>query len=50
MYLTYDGWRTLLKKLPGVVSVDVEPLDRVSGLVHHTLFQARFGSVTSRVE
>lgn len=50
MYLTYDGWRALLEKLPGVVSVEVEPLDRISGLVHHTLFQARLGSVTSRVE
>ena len=41
MYLTYDGWRDLLQALPRVVSVDVEPLDRISGLVHHTLFQAR---------
>ena len=41
MYLTYDGWRTLLEELPGVVSVEVEPLDRISGLVHHTLFHAR---------
>lgn len=41
MYLTYDGWRDLLKTLPRVNSVEVEPLDRVSGLVHHTLFQAR---------
>ena len=41
MYLTYDGWQALLAALPGVVSVDVEPLDRVSGLVHHTLFHAR---------
>jgi SAM-dependent methyltransferase len=38
MYLTYDGWRTLLEELPGVASVEVEPLDRISGLVHHTLF------------
>jgi SAM-dependent methyltransferase len=50
MYLTYDGWRALLEKLPGVVSVEVEPLDRVSGLVHHTLFQASLGTVTCRVE
>jgi SAM-dependent methyltransferase len=41
MYLTYQGWRELLGELPGVVSVEVEPLDRVSGLVHHTLFHAR---------
>ena len=50
MYLTYDGWRALLEELPGVISVEVEPLDRISGLVHHTLFQARLGTVTSRVE
>ena len=51
MYLTYDGWRALLAELPGVVSVEVEPLDRISGLVHHTLFHARLGSaVTSPVE
>jgi SAM-dependent methyltransferase len=41
MYLTYDGWRTLLEALPRAMSVDVEPLDRVSGLVHHTLFHVR---------
>ena len=41
MYLTYDGWREMLKALPGVGAVEVEPLDRLSGLVHHTLFQAR---------
>lgn len=41
MYLTYDGWRDLLQALPRVVSVEVEPLDRVSGLIHHTLFHAR---------
>jgi SAM-dependent methyltransferase len=50
MYLTYAGWRTFLEELPGVVAVEVEPLDRISGLVHHTLFQARLGTVTSRVE
>jgi SAM-dependent methyltransferase len=50
MYLTYDGWRTLLDALPGVASVEVEPLDRISGLIHHTLFQARLEAVTSRVE
>jgi SAM-dependent methyltransferase len=50
MYLTYDGWRMLLEGLPGVASVDVEPLDRVSGLVHHTLFHARLEPVTSQVE
>ena len=51
MYLTYDGWRVLLAALPGVVSVEVEPLDRISGLVHHTLFHARLGAaVTSAVE
>jgi SAM-dependent methyltransferase len=50
MYLTYSGWRALLEALPGIVSVEVEPLDRISGLVHHTLFQARLGTVTSRVE
>jgi hypothetical protein len=41
MYLTYDGWRAFLKQVPGVASVEVEPLDRVSGLIHHTLFHAR---------
>jgi SAM-dependent methyltransferase len=51
MYLTYEGWRTLLAEIPGVVTVEVEPLDRISGLVHHTLFRARLGSVvTSPVE
>lgn len=50
MYLTYDGWRTLLEGLPRVASVDVEPLGRVSGLVHHTLFHARLEPVTSGVE
>jgi SAM-dependent methyltransferase len=50
MYLTYDGWRTLLDALPGVASVEVEPLDRISGLIHHTLFHARLEAVTSRVE
>jgi SAM-dependent methyltransferase len=50
MYLTYDGWRSLLEGLPGVASVEVEPMDRVSGLVHHTLFQARLEAVTSGVE
>jgi SAM-dependent methyltransferase len=41
MYLTYEGWRQLLGELPRVASVEVEPLDRVSGLLHHTLFHAR---------
>jgi SAM-dependent methyltransferase len=41
MYLTYEGWRELLAALPGAASVEVEPLDRVSGLVHHTLFHVR---------
>jgi SAM-dependent methyltransferase len=50
MYLTYDGWRALLEGLPGVAAVQVEPLARISGLVHHTLFQARLTAVTSRVE
>ncbi|MFL6519586.1 MAG: class I SAM-dependent methyltransferase [Chthoniobacterales bacterium] len=50
MYLTYDGWRRLLEEVPGVATVEVEPLDRVSALVHHTLFQARLKAVTSRVE
>jgi hypothetical protein len=40
MYLTYEGWRALLMEVQGVVSVEVEPLDRVSGLIHHTLFHA----------
>lgn len=44
MYLTYDGWRGLLEALPGVAGVEVEPLDRISGLVHHTLFHARLAS------
>jgi SAM-dependent methyltransferase len=46
MYLTYEGWRRLLMEVPGVVSVEVEPLDRVSGLIHHTLFHARLESRT----
>ena len=51
MYLTYDGWGALLNELPGVVSVEVEPLDRISGLVHHTLFHAHLRrAVTSLVE
>jgi hypothetical protein len=50
MYLTYEGWRQLLDELPRVASVEVEPLDRVSGLVHHTLFHARLASVTRPVE
>jgi SAM-dependent methyltransferase len=44
MYLTYDGWRRLLEALPGVAAVEVEPLDRISGLVHHTLFHVRLAS------
>ena len=40
MYLTYDGWTSLLKTVPRVISVEVEPLDRFSSLVHHTLFVA----------
>jgi SAM-dependent methyltransferase len=50
MYLTYDGWCALLDALPGVASVEVEPLDRISGLVHHTLFHARLEAVTSLFE
>jgi SAM-dependent methyltransferase len=50
MYLTYDGWRSLLEALPGVGAVEVEPLDRLSGLVHHTLFHVRLAAVTSPVE
>jgi SAM-dependent methyltransferase len=41
MYLTYNGWRAVLQSLPRVASVEVEPLDRISGLIHHTLFHAR---------
>jgi SAM-dependent methyltransferase len=47
MYLTYDGWRDLLQALPQVASVEVEPLDRISGLVHHTLFHARLPGVNT---
>ena len=50
MYLTYDGWRALLKELPGVASVEVEPLDRISGLMHHTLFHARLQPILNEVE
>jgi SAM-dependent methyltransferase len=50
MYLTYEGWRALLEELPGVVSVEVEPLDRISGLVHHTLFHARLASGTDALQ
>jgi len=53
MYLTYDGWRGLLEALPGVAAVEVEPLDRISGLVHHTLFHVRLhpvsGAMSSQV-
>jgi ubiquinone/menaquinone biosynthesis C-methylase UbiE len=45
MYLTYDGWRELLKELPRVASVEVEPLDAISGLVHHTLFHVQLSPV-----
>ncbi len=45
MYLTYDAWRDLLAVLPGAESVEVEPLDRVSGLIHHTLFHVRLAPV-----
>jgi len=41
MYLTYEGWRALLAALPRAASVEIEPLDRVSGLLHHTLFHVR---------
>ena len=44
MYLTYDGWRSLLEGLPKATSVEIEPLDRISGLVHHTLFHVRLSS------
>ena len=50
MYLTYDGWRQLLEKLPRVASVEIEPLDRVSGLVHHTLFHGRLQPLLNGVE
>jgi SAM-dependent methyltransferase len=50
MYLTYDGWRALLKEVPGVGSVEVEPLDRISGLVHHTLFHVRLASDTDALQ
>ncbi|HKP93051.1 MAG TPA: class I SAM-dependent methyltransferase [Chthoniobacterales bacterium] len=41
MYLTYAEWSALLGKISGGAVVEVEPLDRVSGLIHHTLFHAR---------
>jgi SAM-dependent methyltransferase len=47
MYLTYDGWRKLLEELPGAASVEVEPLDRISGLIHHTLFHVRLRQLAS---
>ncbi|HZE56913.1 MAG TPA: class I SAM-dependent methyltransferase [Chthoniobacterales bacterium] len=51
MYLTYDGWRALLEMLPRVASVEIEPLDRISGLVHHTLFHVQLKAVvTNQVE
>ncbi len=50
MYLTYDGWRELLGELPRVGSVEVEPLDRISGLVHHTLFHVRLQPLLNGVE
>ena len=40
MYLTCDNWTSLLESVPGVKSVEVAPLARFSGLVHHTLFAA----------
>jgi SAM-dependent methyltransferase len=48
MYLTYEGWRALLMELPGVAWVELEPLDRISGLVHHTLFHVQLGSAVTR--
>ena len=51
MYLTYEGWRALLETLPRVASVAIEPLDRISGLVHHTLFHVQLKAVvTNQVE
>ena len=44
MYLTYAEWSALLREISGVDTVEVEPLDRVSGLIHHTLFHARLGA------
>jgi ubiquinone/menaquinone biosynthesis C-methylase UbiE len=44
MYLTYRGWSELLEKLPRVTKVEVVPLDRISGLIHHTLFQAQLSA------
>jgi SAM-dependent methyltransferase len=43
MYLTHREWTTILQGLPGAESVEVEQLDRVSGLVHHCLFHVRLG-------
>lgn len=48
MYLTYDAWRALLETLPRVTSVEIEPLDRVSGLVHHTLFHVHLSPTVTR--
>ena len=51
MYLTFEGWRALLETLPRVASVAIEPLDRISGLVHHTLFHVQLKAVvTNQVE
>ena len=41
MYLIHQDWAALLSQLPLAASVEVEPLDRLSGLVHHTLFEVR---------
>jgi SAM-dependent methyltransferase len=41
MYLTYSEWVELLQTVPGLIAVEVEPLDRISGLIHHTLIHAR---------
>lgn len=47
MYLTCDGWTSLLETVPGVISVEVEPLDRFSALVHHTLFTATLNRISA---
>jgi SAM-dependent methyltransferase len=41
MFLTHREWVALLEALPPVASVSIEPLDTISVLTHHTMFDVR---------
>ena len=47
MYLTIPEWGALLSGLPGAASIDVERLDVISELVHHTLFEVTLATSAS---